>query len=280
MNYSCIRAVVAAASLSFLSFGCSDEEPSGEQQGSSGGRGATTGSVTTTSPDSSVDTSTGDSGQGQCDFAAEEMRVAAHCQQQQDCGCGEFATVEECVDANIGAVDALNELALEAGLELDCECSATRRETWASRECQPQHEFALSELFRCDRCDRWVGDALEGDPCERVDPALDMDNCAQGLACHQGVCVPACDAVELDPCGGCHRGFSCDETTAECVPLGREGDPCESGCDFGFVCDDAVGTCTLGLPAGAACQSDECRSGDCVAGVCEESNAVICGLSA
>lgn len=211
---------------------------------------------------------------GQCDASVLEAALAAECLQKYECGCENTPSLEACVDELGSAVQGLQLSALEEGLHLDCACVEMGLAAWAARDCRPQHEFAAGELFPCDECRRWVGDAVEGEPC--AEELSLFDTCAQGLRCHQGTCVPSCEAVSGGSCGGCNLGFGCDEATGTCVPFGREGDPCGQRCDVGFFCDQATQTCTLGAAGGSSCEV-RCRSDCDNEGVCEEPEAVVCG---
>ncbi|HOX43058.1 MAG TPA: hypothetical protein PK668_05655 [Myxococcota bacterium] len=101
---------------------------------------------------------------------------------------------------------------------------------------------------------------------------LGYAQCAAGLACQHGACLPlGTRGVDCDPADwpSCEQGMGCDPLALECTALRPPGATCELGglgCQAGAFCqretDALVGTCTPLLAPGETCASPfECQAG-------------------
>lgn len=214
-----------------------------------------------------------------------------------DCGCPDVqwegrAECREALDLRYRD-EAM--VAGQHGLSYDGECAADvivrrlrLRCTDAVDETTPAE---VAEAAACDRpCKAFVGAVGAGQPCARFGITVDLDDCAQGLTCNEGICVPLCDQTPLLPdgaqcmsgievLGACEPDAFCEPQSQRCTPAPRIGDPCESACVVGAWCDRAADppTCAGVREEGEDCPIDEaCRSGRCEDMVCTRPAAFAC----
>ncbi len=131
---------------------------------------------------------------------------------------------------------------------------------------------------------------LEGEVCDFM-----TDVCEPGTACVQEAVMAPTKCVRGpklgEQCGGfCDVGLNCEEPAPEaipeCMPPPGEGEPCSSAafgaeCAPGLRCNEDV--CTVGLPQGQECTSDEscavgleCGEQDDGPDICQPEEALVC----
>jgi hypothetical protein len=225
---------------------------------------------------------------------APQAVAAAVCSAEHDCACPAPAWPDRptCVAAEVQALEDSSVIAAEHGLRYDGECVARRVQAYADAGCDRDVELEPCALA----CKPYVGDAERGEACERLGITVDVDTCAQGLACSAGVCMPSCEmqaplpegatcAAGIESLGECERTHYCASDTRQCVPRPEAGDACpDDACVDSAYCDrsDPDGPrCTARRAAGAACSVDvQCQSERCVMDECAAPAASACSFRA
>lgn len=178
--------------------------------------------------------------------------AAAVCAAAFECNCMSapfMDSVEECSAAYAANFQAI----LKPGDEIDQECLIAIEDTLASDPC-------LVDGY--DICPIVVNDLEDGSPClGNYVPMLPVDQCAEGLACLGGTCVPD-QTVDPDFCYSgtvicgllsyCGVDGTCHEKAM------NVGDACEPGiCRSPLYCHgfslEQPGSCAEPIPRGDAC---------------------------
>ena len=202
---------------------------------------------------------------------------AAVCDAVIECNC-EYpggALYEHCIaQLGVGA-STLAELNRVEGLSFDGVCAQKEIDAVGSLGCLPVVPDPDADCKT--PCKVWYGPMSTGGTCTSING---YDNCKQGLACSEGVCVKPCAEADLpnvgEPCApqyGCAEGAWCDAETAplypECAALPGAGQPCVDS-DFGLLCaEDLVCDTSGSEPTCAALPGigDECPLGACADGL-------------
>src|SRR5690606_10184000 len=106
--------------------------------------------------------------------------AAAVCSAEHDCGCPipAWPDRETCVAAEIQRMEDAAAIAAEQNLLYDGECVGRRVQAHADAGCD--RDFVLEPCALS--CKPYVGDAAEGEACQRLGITVSVDTCAQGLA--------------------------------------------------------------------------------------------------
>lgn len=195
--------------------------------------------------------------------------IDAHCRSATECGCG-FAgpDPDTCVPELEARWKVRAEQAQQRGLRYDAACLAGLTAEIESYGCYwPGGPSPLCENF----CAVFHGDRAEGDACEGDDPLA--SDCAQGLTCQDGTCVPPCAALlgrgQGEPCGNelwgqyddCAPGLWCS-WSGQCEPTAELDQPClDSECGPGLHCYWQTGTCVAAPTEGQRCDELPCAEG-------------------
>lgn len=222
--------------------------------------------------------------------------AAAVCSAEHDCDClaPAWPDRETCVDSEILRLQDSAVIASDHDLSYDGACVGLRVKAYADAGCD--RDVALEPCALS--CKPYVGEAAEGEPCERLGITVAVDTCAQGLRCEGGVCVPSCAlahpleegapcAAGIESLGECTPTHYCTPDTERCAPRPRVGESCpDAVCEADAWCDrssaDAgsnAGVCVARRAAGAACTVDtQCQSDRCVDDACTAVPASACSF--
>lgn len=181
--------------------------------------------------------------------------------------CGEIEDLETCRKVNVGGLggpvalpvlDASIRAAVDSGaIEYDGESVRACLEAFATRSCDGTSRSNRAVPDACLAA--FTGTLHDGAACaldaECISLRCEIDRSACDVACCTGTCagdVAPARAKLGESCQAtrCEDALFCDEGTAMCVALKRQGGFCavDAECDFGLYCS-AAGECTAGLPA-------------------------------
>jgi hypothetical protein len=206
--------------------------------------------------------------------------AAILCIAQVDCDCPgrSHETVPSCRHSLNMTYEDMQLRAQERGLIYDGACLGQLEAAVEALACDiidPAQSFA--DVLGAGRCAVYHGDRELGDACVALGNAA--SDCAQGLACWEGVCVDPCGAVHGDrsnPYGyACPEGQGMAVETGECAVPSALGEPCgPGGCASGGYCasvckgDVCGGQCAPATALGDACEDDTCGEHVCDSGLC------------
>lgn len=240
-----------------LAIGCGGT--SGDTSG--GSTGGTTGGTTEGTMGWATDAPTGDGPH------AWDAYPAMLCGALYDCGCAEgklFGGTEAQCTTNF---TEQFQIADGEGKVWDQAC-ADRMLARIADQCAPGRDAVVQCAL--DHCALFQGSLPEGEICNDFDTywGVIYSDCATGLRCANGSCIPACGPGEGESCPedvawSCADGFECAGGT--CEARGGLGDPCI--CNESLDCVNDV--CSVPPPEGSACTMFyDCASASCVDGVC------------
>ncbi len=191
------------------------------------------------------------------------------------CGCDypNGAMLDHCVSQLGVNASTLAEINSVEGLSFDGGCAQREIDAIGSLGCGVPTPV---DDARCEKpCKVWHGPMGRGGTCTSING---YDNCKQGLACSDGVCVDPCAEPDLprinEPCAvefGCDEGAFCDGVTSPlypiCVALPLAGQPCIENvllCAEDLFCDTTDADAPL--CAALAGIGEECPDGVCAQG--------------
>lgn len=205
--------------------------------------------------------------------------IERYCEQIFGCDCQplEYSSISLCASSLRLQEDVYATVARTYGLAYDGSCLEARADAVEAVGCQSAAEVALLQPA-CSYCAPVHGDQPVGAACMQSGPENASD-CAQGLACVNGVCSDPCARIaagqacldmNFQSLGICADGTFCDNTSRQCRAYVGEGQACPNynECMPGLTCNAAV---CVGLPGpGEPCPSGACAEGaSCNGGTCE-----------
>lgn len=269
-----------------MEFGETDDTSQAIIDGSSSDAAASTEGSTSSSseaPEGSGSTGSGESGNASGSDAESveeliEQFVLARCEAAFGCDCGLdpalAGTIEQCVERERDLWSAPSEEAAVRDLEFDLDCYVEKVGVLAASSCAPASPAKLSGATRTHACDLWVGDGVEGMPCESS--VEGWSTCAAGLTCQFGTCLAPSSTGPCEDVLACTEGSRC--IADACVAAATEGESCslDLECEEALRCGES-GMCEQAAPIGSACiEQQDCLSMRCAQQACAPALPTVC----